>query len=93
MPSRLNTQPDGTMKVEWTPVVAGRHRVEIYFGGQPIQGSPFYVDVFDIASIRVSRFSQRGVGEPASFDGRLFVTAYHRVVTVIKFYFHKFNDQ
>lgn len=84
MPSRLSTQIDGTMKVEWTPVMAGQHRVEIYFGGQPIEGSPYYVDVFDVASIRVSRFNQRGVGEPASFDVDLSQASRHDYDIIIK---------
>ncbi|VDI20904.1 filamin [Mytilus galloprovincialis] len=84
MPSRLSTNIDGTMKVEWTPVMAGQHRVEIYFGGQPIEGSPYYVDVFDVASIRVSRFNQRGVGEPASFDVDLSQASRHDYEVIIK---------
>ncbi|XP_063426627.1 filamin-B-like isoform X3 [Mytilus trossulus] len=84
MPSRLSTNIDGTMKVEWTPVMAGQHRVEIYFGGQPIEGSPYYVDVFDVASIRVSRFNQRGVGEPASFDVDLSQASRHDYDVIIK---------
>lgn len=30
MPSRLSTNIDGTMKVEWTPVMAGTYNIKIY---------------------------------------------------------------
>ena len=84
MPSRISTQTNGSFKVEWTPVMAGQHKVEIYFGGQQIVGSPYYVDVFDIASICVSRFNQRGVGEPASFDVDFSQSTMHEYDIVIK---------
>lgn len=84
MPSRLTTQADGIFRVEWTPVMPGQHRVEIYFAGQQIEGSPYYVDVFDIASIHVSRFNQRGVGQPASFDVDFSHTSVHDYEIVIK---------
>lgn len=49
--------------------VVGLHRVEVQFAGRQIDGSPFYVDVFDLLSIRVTNFQQGGIGEQASFTG------------------------
>lgn len=51
-------------------IMTGRHRVEVVFGGRQIDGSPFYVDVFDLLSIRVDNFRQSGLGEPAGFDSK-----------------------
>lgn len=62
------SQSDGSFKVEWTPTSTGRHTVEVQYAGRMIDGSPFYVDVFDLAMIRVDRFKQGGIGETASFD-------------------------
>lgn len=42
--------------------------MEVQYAGRQIDGSPFYVDVFDLAMIRVEHFKQGGVGETASFD-------------------------
>ena len=48
--------------------VSGRHTVEVQYGGRQIDGSPFYVDVFDLATIRIQNFQNGGVGETASFE-------------------------
>lgn len=68
IPARIMSQSDGSFKVEWTPTSTGRHTVEVQYAGRMIEGSPFYVDVFDLAMIRVDRFKQGGIGETASFD-------------------------
>ncbi|ESO98829.1 hypothetical protein LOTGIDRAFT_231195 [Lottia gigantea] len=67
VPAHLVTQPNGDYKVEWTPNVAGRHMVDVSFAGQQIQGSPFYIEVFDIARVRVDNFYNGNVNEPAGF--------------------------
>ncbi|XP_012945870.1 filamin-B, partial [Aplysia californica] len=67
IPARLIQQPDGDYKVEWTPVNPGRHSVDVMFGGQQVQGSPFYIDVFDIHKIRVNNFYHGNVNEKAGF--------------------------
>ncbi|XP_052706918.1 filamin-C-like isoform X4 [Crassostrea angulata] len=68
IPARIMSQSDGSFKVEWTPTSTGRHTVEVQYAGRMIEGSPFYVDVFDLAMIRVDHFKQGGIGETASFD-------------------------
>ena len=50
-------------------LLAGRHTVEIQVAGSQIEGSPFYVDVFDLNSIRLDNFRHGIVGEPAGFSG------------------------
>ena len=37
--------------------------------GSQIEGSPFYVDVFDLNSIRIDNFRHGIVGDPARFSG------------------------
>ncbi|XP_061194598.1 filamin-A-like isoform X4 [Saccostrea echinata] len=68
IPARIMSQADGSFKVEWTPTSTGRHTVEVQYAGRQIDGSPFYVDVFDLAMIRVEHFKQGGIGQTASFD-------------------------
>ncbi|KAL4220761.1 hypothetical protein ACF0H5_021155 [Mactra antiquata] len=60
-------QGSGDFKVEWTPRVAGRHTVDVQFGGRQVDGSPFYVDVFDLSTIRVDNFRNGLVGDEAGF--------------------------
>ncbi|XP_052216529.1 filamin-B-like isoform X2 [Dreissena polymorpha] len=65
--AKVSSQGSG-YKVEWKPKVAGRHIINIQYGGMQIPGSPFYVDVFDLASIRVDNFRQGTVGDEAGFS-------------------------
>lgn len=51
-------------------LASGRHTVEVQYAGRQIDGSPFYVDVFDLALIRVEHFKQGGVDQRASFDSK-----------------------
>ena len=51
-------------------IVSGRHTVDVSFAGQQIQGSPFYIEVFDINKIRVDHFYSGSVGDPAGFSGK-----------------------
>ncbi|XP_059143816.1 filamin-B-like, partial [Physella acuta] len=67
IPARLIQQPDGDYKVEWTPTRPGRHSVDVLYGGQQIQGSPFHIDVFDIHKIRVNNFHHGNINETAGF--------------------------
>jgi len=67
IPARLIQQSDGDYKVEWTPTHPGRHAVDVTFGGQQVQGSPFYIDVFDIHKIRVNNFYHGDVNDKAGF--------------------------
>lgn len=43
--------------------------MEIQVAGSQIEGSPFYVDVFDLNSIRIDNFRHGIVGEDAGFSG------------------------
>ncbi|XP_048246439.1 filamin-C-like isoform X5 [Haliotis rufescens] len=68
VPANLVRQSDGDYKVEWTPNMAGRHSVDVLFAGQQIQGSPFFINVFDINKIRVDNFYNGGLEETAGFN-------------------------
>ncbi|XP_067668833.1 filamin-C-like isoform X2 [Haliotis asinina] len=68
VPANLVRQSDGDYKVEWTPTMAGKHSVDVLFAGQQIQGSPFFINVFDINKIRVDNFYNGGLEETAGFN-------------------------
>ncbi|XP_046560616.1 filamin-C-like isoform X2 [Haliotis rubra] len=68
VPANLVRQSDGDYKVEWTPTTAGKHSVDVLFAGQQIQGSPFFINVFDINKIRVDNFYNGGLEETAGFN-------------------------
>ncbi|XP_052782579.1 filamin-B-like isoform X2 [Mya arenaria] len=69
---RVNAQVyslgNGEVRVEWMPRVAGRHTVDVQCGGVQVNGSPFYVDVFDLSTIRVDNFRHGAVGDEAGFS-------------------------
>lgn len=41
----VEPQEDSQFLVEYQPVNAGKHTIKVMFGGQPIQQSPFHVNV------------------------------------------------
>ena len=45
--------------------------MEVQFGRVQVDGSPFYVDVFDLSTIRVDNFRHGSVGDEAGFSGGL----------------------
>lgn len=51
-------------------VLTGRHTVDVQFGGRQVDGSPFYVDVFDLSTIRVDNYRHGSVGDEAGFCGK-----------------------
>ncbi|KAL3847646.1 hypothetical protein ACJMK2_018548, partial [Sinanodonta woodiana] len=58
----------GDYKVEWTPRSPGRHTVDIQYNGRQVEGSPYYVNVFDLKMIRVDNFRHGVVGDIAGFS-------------------------
>ncbi|KAK3589648.1 hypothetical protein CHS0354_015146 [Potamilus streckersoni] len=58
----------GDYKVEWTPRSPGRHTVDVQYNGRQVEGSPYYVNVFDLKMIRVDNFRHGLVGDVAGFS-------------------------
>ena len=69
--SKVPTDVLGTVntgfQVEFTPKEVGDHSVAVEYGGAPVPGSPFIVNVYDVASIHVSEIPKGYVGKPVSF--------------------------
>ncbi|XP_060571832.1 filamin-A-like isoform X3 [Ruditapes philippinarum] len=64
----IYNQGNGEYKVEWMPRMPGRHTIDVQFSGVQIDGSPFYVDVFDLSTIRIDNFRHGTVGDEAGFS-------------------------
>lgn len=60
---------DGTFQAEFTPLVAGEHRIHVAYEGQPVQGSPFSCKVYDVNAIKVKEAAKGVVGKPVTFLG------------------------
>ncbi|XP_023932625.1 filamin-C [Lingula anatina] len=58
VPAKIVQTPEGDFRAEYSSPYTGRHIVEIFFCGQPIKGSPFYVDIYDPDRVRVERLEE-----------------------------------
>ncbi|OQR78194.1 filamin-A-like [Tropilaelaps mercedesae] len=57
LPVRCFVQKDKSLLVEWSPVEIGNHRVEVFYRGDPVQGSPFNCEAFDATRVRLDHDS------------------------------------
>ena len=60
---------DQTFQAEFTPKVAGEHRIHVMYEGQPVPGSPFSCKVYDVTAIKVKEAAKGVVGKPVTFLG------------------------
>lgn len=51
---------------------SGRHVIEVTYAGRPINGSPFYVDVYDPARVIIDGLRDSEVNNETGFDGQSF---------------------
>jgi len=68
VPAKIVQQPDGDYKVEYSSMYTGRHTVEILYSGQPIMGSPFFVEIYDPNKIRVEGSRTGSVAQLMDFE-------------------------
>ncbi|XP_047736004.1 filamin-A [Hyalella azteca] len=65
--AQVQDKGDQTFRVEFSPKVAGEHRIHVSYLGENIPGSPFSCKVYDVNAIKV-RPTERGmVGKPVTF--------------------------
>ena len=57
-------------RAEYEPDLVGTYRVEVSHQGRPISSHPFYVEVTDPASVRVSQVQEAYAGKESYFIGR-----------------------
>lgn len=55
----------------------GEHRIEVFYCGKPIRGSPFHANVYDWSKINVVNLPGKGsIRKPVEFESRLFFRSY-----------------
>lgn len=65
--NRVSAQRDaGEFHVHFTPQEAGPHLVEMSYGGQPIKGSPFTVNVYDPSRLKITYEDRVTITRPAT---------------------------
>ena len=55
--------------VQYTPVEAGQHTIQIEYANMEIRGSPFYPQVYDASLVTVGPIEDGLVGELVQFEG------------------------
>ena len=71
IPAKIS-QFGNEFKVDYVSKQVGRHVIEVTYAGRPINGSPFYVDVYDPSKVTVDNLRDCEVNSEASFDGKYF---------------------
>ncbi len=67
--AQVKDNGDQTFQAEFTPKVAGEHRIHVLYEGQPVAGSPFSCKVYDVTAIKVKEAAKGVVGKPVTFLG------------------------
>ena len=71
MTAEVKDDGDHTFIAEFTPKVAGEHRIHVLYLGKPVAGSPFSCKVYDVSAIKVKEASKGVVGKPVTFLGNV----------------------
>jgi len=64
---RLYQQTNGDYIGEFTPLVAGQHRIDICYAGQPVAGSPFMALAYDIRNAEIAKMPKEFINGCENF--------------------------
>ena len=68
LPLSVKEVTSNQQEVEYVPVEVGAHHVHVMLDGQPVMGSPFTCNVYDVGKVIVSGIDEEHcVGEPVTF--------------------------
>ena len=57
-------------RLEFTPTEIGPHTVDIKYSGQPVHGSPYIANIYDVSRVQISDAPSTGVvGNAVNFTG------------------------
>ena len=58
--------------MDFTPREVGPHTVELLYGDQPVQGSPFTSNIYDASRVRIHDVTDPALpSQPAGFTGKV----------------------
>ncbi|XP_069676636.1 filamin-A isoform X2 [Periplaneta americana] len=52
---------------EFVPTEVGRHSVSVILDGEPVKGSPFACNIYDVSKVKITGLVPSKVGKPATF--------------------------
>ncbi|XP_051156361.1 filamin-A [Leptopilina boulardi] len=58
---------DGKYNISFMPTEVGRHNISILLDGEPIKGSPFACNIYDVTKVHVSGLSEALLGQATTF--------------------------
>lgn len=81
VPAQVKDTGSQTFQVEFSPRVAGEHRIAVAYRKVAIAGSPFSCKVYDVKAIKVKNVTEGIVAKPVTFlgkhkFGRQFITSF-----------------
>lgn len=71
--NQITRTKHGIYRAEYEPEIVGTYRVEISHQNKPITDHPFYVEVTDPASVRISEVHEAYAGKESYFIRKHFV--------------------
>lgn len=85
MPAQVKDTGQQTFHVEFTPRLAGEHRVAVAYRKVAVAGSPFSCKVYDVKAIKVKAVPKGVVAKPVTFLGKFFISL---IVSIIYLCLH-----
>lgn len=70
VPAQVKDTGSQTFQVEFSPRVAGEHRISVAYRKVAIAGSPFSCKVYDVKAIKVKDVAEGIVAKPITFLGK-----------------------
>ncbi|XP_015587386.1 filamin-A isoform X2 [Cephus cinctus] len=58
---------DGKYNISFTPNEVGRHNISVLVDGEPIKGSPFACNIYDVTKVHVSGLTEATLGQATTF--------------------------
>ncbi|GLH04456.1 Uncharacterized protein GBIM_10161 [Gryllus bimaculatus] len=66
-PARVTHNREGRFCAEFTPTEVGRYSMAVNVDGEPVKGSPFACNVYDVGKVKITGLGPAKVGKPATF--------------------------
>lgn len=70
--SQITRLKNGVYRAEYEPEIVGTFRIEVLHQGKPISTHPFYVEVTDPTSVRITEIHEAFAGKESYFIRMLF---------------------
>lgn len=77
LPCSIKKESNSKILIEFVPKEVGPHLIEIFFANNPIKGSPFFCEAFDLSAIKVVGLKDGNVGKEHQFKSTVTISTLH----------------